>query len=335
MLHSVCGCIQWPMRSHSAHADLSSLPPHFFLLPTCSSCYLAHRSALSSLVTMTTCPPLALRMLGLQMTITLNHCSQDHSLPLRPNSLQCAESQHVPALNCPPPWIACDVHLVVFYTKCPSSTHYALFELNHPILVLAMVDNTFMHAFYRMVRAINVWSDSDPHKVKYTVTVEVHIPPNFKINWSNTIPWPGVLHYIPFLHPHAFLADGYYPILLADTPTGNMSIARYDALNLSHMIALEHHKFHSLSPSNMREHHITANTTPHPPIILSANMQLEHSKFILMIITPDSTDETVSTPHPASPSTLSDEEVNQFRVDGYMHLALGGDCAFNDLPWQV
>ena len=99
------------------------------------------------------------------------------------------------------------------------------------------------HALYGVVRAINVWSESDPREVKYTLTVEVHVRPDFTFDWSNAIPWPSVMHNVSFIHPHAFLTPSYSPMPLADTPTGEISLVHYNAELLNHMVTSEHHRF--------------------------------------------------------------------------------------------
>ena len=138
-----------------------------------------------------------------------------------------------------PPLITCKPHLVVFYTKCSPSTCYAVFELNHPITVLAFTNNAFAHTTYSMVRAINAWSDSSPHEVKYMVTVEVHLQQDFEFDWSNTVPWPGIMPHVPLIHPHTFLTASYTPLPLADILTDEISIVRYDTNCLDHLITLE------------------------------------------------------------------------------------------------
>ena len=124
-----------------------------------------------------------------------------------------------------PPLIPCIPCLVVFFTKCSSSTHYALFELNQPVSVLMDLSGEGpTHALYSVVRAINIWSENDPHKVKYMLTVKVHVQPDFAFDWSNAIPWPGIMHNVSFIHPHAFLTPSYGPMLLTDTLTGKISL---------------------------------------------------------------------------------------------------------------
>lgn len=203
-----------------------------------------------------------------------------------------------------------------------------LFELNHPIMVLAFANNAFAHATYSMVRAINAWSDSSPHKVKYTVIVEVHVRQDFKFDWSNTVPWPGIMPHIPLIHPHVFLTTSYTPLPLADTPTDEISIVHYNADHLDQMITLQCQD--TLSLLDTHAWHVTANSTPQPPVVHLGNVCLECGKFISMIVTPPT-----MTTLPASPSTLSDEEFDWFAMDEPIYIYISAGDEFDKLPWRI
>ena len=83
-----------------------------------------------------------------------------------------------------------------------------------------------------------------------------------------------------------------------------------------------------LSLLDTRKWHVIANSTLQPPIVHLGNVHLKRGEFISMIITPPTT-----TTLPTSPSTLSDEEFNQFAMDKPIHISAGNE--FDELTWRI
>lgn len=161
---------------------------------------------------------------------------------------------------------------------------------------------------------LTAWSESSPHEVEYTVTVKVHIRLDFEFNWSNMLPWPGVVPHIPLIHPHTFLTASYTPYH-SQTFQHKISIVHYNADCLDRLKTLECRSTQNLPDT--RKWYVVANLTPQPPVIHLGNAHLKHGKFISMIVTPPDktttstmiTPPTMTTP-PTLPSTLSDKEFN-------------------------
>jgi len=229
----------------------------------------------------------------------------------------------------------CEAYLIVYTTKCLSTMTYAVFELNRPVTILTGLGDLPHRALYGMVRAINVWSD-DPREVRYVVTVEVHAPPKFVFNWSTTVPWPGALSSAEFIHPHAFLTPGYFPLSLADPSTITTATVRYDLLLSNCMVTSDPFENHSLNQVNSRLPSMAIHPPSYPPNALIAELNPEYGEFISMVVRPSVpfTSQTPVVPYPRT-SASSVEGFDDGVLGDHIHFAVGNDDLLSLLPWRM
>jgi len=106
--------------------------------------------------------------------------------------------------------------IVCYWTRCPIGSPQ-LFHRDHPICITTALFDQFGNAlsFYAVVRTTSEWVDT-PGILERSMTVEAHITPRARVDWSKTTPWPITPAYANYVEPHQFEAAGYRPIPLRE-----------------------------------------------------------------------------------------------------------------------
>jgi len=120
-------------------------------------------------------------------------------------------------------------------------TPFKLKSLNHPIVVLTSFTHCHYEPFapYAMVRCINTWSDENPKRIEYSITIEIQVEAGFTLDLSKTRPCPFAPAGTIFIRPHSFQNVTYRPVPVAGIPLDEIIRVRYRIEDLCRLIDKE------------------------------------------------------------------------------------------------
>jgi hypothetical protein len=167
-----------------------------------------------------------------------------------------------------------EAKLVTYTTHCSAAIPYAVFSLHHPVAITTGYTGPYLAPFalFGMVRSISQWSKDNPREISYAITVEVHTYPGFRLDWSQTLPWPLIPIGAMFIYPHSFQNIIHQPFPLTAALLKRIINVEYDASTLHRKIR-DNHQAYRFASNLSNSRHTQSHHTPLPATTRTSTLQ--------------------------------------------------------------